>query len=100
MSARIQQGKSGHVQAKTFGTLAPGREETLGLDLRTERQSLETLGLIPCKANSKIELNLPIMTRLVLNRLVREYGVDHGNSGWRVAQWLTTGQSGPHRHDQ
>lgn len=88
------------MQAKIPGSLAPGREETLNLNVRTERQSLDTLGLIAGKADSEIELDLTIMTGLMLNRLVREHGVDHGNTCWREAQRLTAGQNGLHRHDQ
>ncbi len=83
------------MEAQGSGTLAPGREESLSLDLRTERQLADSLRLIPRKTHGQIELDLPIMPSFVLNRLVREHGIDHRNSRRRVAQWLTTRDGGP-----
>jgi hypothetical protein len=82
------------MEAQGSGTLAPGREESASLDPRTERQLADSLRLIPRETDGQIKLDLPIMSRFMLNRLVREQSIDHCNPRRRVAQWLTTRDSG------
>lgn len=100
VAGRIEQGESGHVQAKISGSLAPGREETLSLNLRAERQPVEVLGLVTRETDREIELDLPIMTRLALYGCVRKHSIDHRDARRRETQRLTPGESGSHRHDQ
>lgn len=88
------------MQSQRPGALAPGREKSLSLDPRTERQLPGSLRLIARKTHRQIKLDLPIMSCLVLDRLMREHGIDHSYARRRVTQGLTASDGRPQGHDK